>query len=62
VPFSPLGGGKGPTAVSSHPQMTLGIIFIVLIALAGIVEWYVYDRAIYWHDDRRDPRNFPPPR
>lgn len=42
--------------------MLLGIAFIALLVLAGIVEWYVYDKAIYWHDDKRDPRNFPPPR
>jgi hypothetical protein len=40
----------------------LGIAFIVLLALAGMVEWYVYDKAIYWHAEKRDPRNFPPPR
>ena len=43
--------------------MVFGIvIFMVLIVLGAIVEWYVYDRALYWHEDRRDPRNFPPPR
>lgn len=43
--------------------MVLGIIFIVVLVLGGLFEWYVYDRAMYWHDDsKRDPRNFPPPR
>jgi hypothetical protein len=42
--------------------MLLGAAFIVLFVLGGIIEWYVYDRAIYWHDHKRDPRNFPPPR
>ncbi|HEU5105848.1 MAG TPA: hypothetical protein VFU11_08390 [Solirubrobacterales bacterium] len=42
--------------------MILGIIFIVLLALGAVVEWYVWDRAIFWHEDHRDPRNFQPPR
>jgi hypothetical protein len=42
--------------------MLWGIAFIVILVVGALVEWYVYDRAIYWHDDRRDPRNFPPPR
>jgi len=42
--------------------MLLGMAFIVLVVLGAIVEWYVYDRALWWHDDKRDPRNFPPPR
>jgi hypothetical protein len=41
--------------------MLLAIAFIVLLVLVGI-EWYVYDRALYWHEEKRDPRNFPPPR
>lgn len=40
--------------------MLFGIAFIALLVLAGIVEWYVYDRAMWWHE-KRDPRNFPPP-
>jgi len=42
--------------------MILEIFLFVLLAAAGIGEWYVYDRAIWWHDEKRDPRNFPPPR
>lgn len=42
--------------------MVLGIAFVVVLVLGALFEWYVYDRAIYWHDDKRDPRNFPPPR
>ncbi len=42
--------------------MLLGVIFIVVILLVSIGEWYVYDRALWWHHDSRDPRNFPPPR
>ncbi len=42
--------------------MVLAIIFIVVPILLGLGEWYVYDRALWWHDERRDPRNFPPPR
>ncbi|HEV2790749.1 MAG TPA: hypothetical protein VGV69_05575 [Solirubrobacterales bacterium] len=41
--------------------MILEIALIVLLVVAAIGEWYVYDRAIWWHDDKRDPRNFPPP-
>jgi len=42
--------------------MLLGIIFIVGVALVSIGEWYLYDRALWWHGEKRDPRNFPPPR
>jgi hypothetical protein len=42
--------------------MLIGIGLIVLLMLAAIVEWYVYDRALWWHGEKRDPRNFPPPR
>jgi hypothetical protein len=40
----------------------LEIIFIVVCALAALGEWYLYDRALWWHEEERDPRNFPPPR
>lgn len=40
----------------------LGIIGIAIAVLVAIGEWYVYDRALWWHDEKRDPRNFPPPR
>jgi hypothetical protein len=40
--------------------MTLGIIFIALLVIGGVVEWFVYDQAIYWHKEKGDPRNFPP--
>lgn len=42
--------------------MLTGIGLIVLLVLAAIVEWYIYDRSLWWHEDKRDPRNFPPPR
>ena len=42
--------------------MLWGIAFIVILAVGALGEWYVYDRALWWHGDRRDPRNFPPPR
>jgi hypothetical protein len=42
--------------------MLFGIALIIAVVFGAIIEWYVYDRAIYWHEDRGDPRNFPPPR
>jgi hypothetical protein len=42
--------------------MALEIAFIALIVILGLGEWYVYDRALWWHADKGDPRNFPPPR
>lgn len=42
--------------------MVLGIILTAVVAVAAIGEWYLYDRSLWWHDDKRDPRNFPPPR
>jgi hypothetical protein len=42
--------------------MALEIILIALFVLLALGEWYVYDRALWWHSDKRDPRNFPPPR
>jgi hypothetical protein len=43
--------------------MLLEILIAALIIIAGVIECYVYDQAIYWHsDEKRDPRNFPPPR
>jgi|GEM_PF-5727471 len=41
--------------------MLLGIV-IAVSALVALGEWYVYGRSLWWHDDDRDPRNFPPPR
>jgi hypothetical protein len=38
------------------------IALLVLLVAAGIGEWYVYDRALWWHAEKRDPRNFPPAR
>ncbi|HVD39755.1 MAG TPA: hypothetical protein VNC16_01975 [Solirubrobacterales bacterium] len=40
--------------------MVLGIIGLAIVALVAIGEWYLYDRSLWWHDDKRDPRNFPP--
>lgn len=42
--------------------MLLAIAFVALSVVGLAVEWYVWDRAIWWHDEKRDPRNFPPPR
>jgi hypothetical protein len=41
--------------------MLLGIV-IAVSSLVALGEWYVYDRSLWWHDEDRDPRNFPPPR
>jgi hypothetical protein len=40
--------------------MILEITLLLLLLAAGIDEWYVSDRAIWWHSDKRDPRNFLP--
>jgi len=42
--------------------MVLGIIAVAIGVLVAIGEWYVYDQALWWHADKRDRRNFPPPR
>jgi hypothetical protein len=53
---------KRHTAVQSKRELTLlGIIGAVIVVIAVLGEWYVYDQALWWHNDDRDPRNFPPP-
>ncbi|HVD38268.1 MAG TPA: hypothetical protein VNC15_05510 [Solirubrobacterales bacterium] len=42
--------------------MLLGIAFIVLLVLGSAVEVYAYTGGHWWHEEKRDPRNFPPPR
>ena len=42
--------------------MLWGIVFIIVLVVGTLVAWYVFDRALYWHEDKRDPRNVPPPR
>jgi hypothetical protein len=42
--------------------MILEIALLALLLVVGIGEWYIYDHSLWWHDDKQDPRNFPPPR
>jgi hypothetical protein len=42
--------------------MLLGIVLIVVLVLASVAEWYAYTGGHWWHEEKRDPRNFPPPR
>lgn len=42
--------------------MLLGIAFIVLLVIGSAAEVYAYTGDHWWHEEKRDPRNFPPPR
>jgi hypothetical protein len=43
--------------------MVLEVILIVVALVLALGEWFVWDKAIFWHgEEKRDPRNFPPPR
>lgn len=42
--------------------MLFGIFLIVALILVSVGEWYAYSGGLLWHKEKRDPRNFPPPR
>jgi len=42
--------------------MVLPILVTVLLVLGTAAEFYAYFGDHWWHEEKRDPRNFPPPR
>jgi hypothetical protein len=42
--------------------MLFGIILLVVLTLGSVAEVYAYTGDHWWHEEKRDPRNFPPPR
>lgn len=42
--------------------MVLEVILIVVGVVLVLGEWIAWDQALLWHEEKRDPRNFPPPR
>jgi uncharacterized paraquat-inducible protein A len=39
------------------------ILFIVVVVIGLLVELYLFDHGLLWHrEEKRDPRNFGPPR
>jgi hypothetical protein len=41
--------------------MLLGILLVGLLVLGTAAEIYAYTGDHWWHEEKRDPRNFPPP-
>jgi hypothetical protein len=40
-----------------------GAIFVVLLVLGAVAEFWIYDKAMWWHSDMKaDRRNWTPPR
>lgn len=38
-------------------------IFVVLLVLGALAEFWIYDKAMWWHSDTKaDRRNWTPPR
>jgi hypothetical protein len=41
----------------------VGVIFLVLLVLAAVVEFWIYQEAVWWHSDSKsDRRNWTPRR
>jgi hypothetical protein len=40
----------------------LGIAFLIIGLVLSIGEFYLWHAGLFWHEPKRDPRNFPPPR
>jgi hypothetical protein len=51
-----------PRPVAFSPVI-FGAIALVLLVLGAVAEFWIYDKALWWHSDAKaDQRNWTPPR
>lgn len=51
-----------PRPVAFRPVI-FGAIFVVLLVLGAVAEFWIYDKAMWWHSDTKaDRRNWTLPR
>lgn len=51
------------SVIGSVDRVIAGAIFVVLLVLGAVAEFWIYDKAMWWHSDTKaDRRNWTPPR
>jgi hypothetical protein len=51
-----------PRSVAFRPVI-VGAIGVVLLVLAAVAEFWIHDKALWWHSDTKaDRRSWTPPR